>query len=360
MPHAFHNGTGNCETCRFLAKLAMNPKGADASSSNSSEDLSRSRDVPQPAERESSQLPEAMEAEMAVVPWGPMVGGYPEPATSIPTVEEVLQSTGTLGESYPEGVKSDSDGDFPVKSDSDGDIPPEDPERWASDRDVPPEDPAMWVRRENPQPSGGTAAAAEVEQHRVRAAWLRISGSPEVMEEFRKELARREPKATVFEPAVVLGNGNGTRVHRMDCSLLSPSKRHTHLLCPECTSEMKSSDERLVCDNHQTIHSTLSCKKLQRTAASKLLSWCNVCHFSGLGSASNLGPLASSSSVETPFPSPEWEPMDAAIEAARLEGLARGSEDGESEGSWTEDEAASDPPSEDGDGSERDAAPFEI
>ena len=105
MPHAFHNGTGNCETCRFLAKLAMNPKGADASSSNSSEDLSRSRDVPQPAERESSQLPEAMEAEMAVVPWGPMVGGYPEPATSIPTLEELLQSTGTMGESYPEGVK---------------------------------------------------------------------------------------------------------------------------------------------------------------------------------------------------------------------------------------------------------------
>jgi len=218
----------------------------------------------------------------------------------------------------------------------------------------------MWVRRENPQPSGGTAAAAEVEQHRVRAAWLRISGSPEVMEEFKRELARREPKATVFEPAVVLGNGKGTRVHAMDCSLLSPGTKHTHLLCPECTSEMKTMDEKLVCDHQQTIHSALSCKKLQRTAASKLLSWCSLCHFSGLGSASNLGPNAPSGSSAVPSPSTEWEPMDAAIEAARLEGLARGSEDGGSEGSWTEDEAASDPPSEDEDGSEKDTAPFEI
>ena len=126
---------------------------------------------------------------------------------------------------------------------------------------------------------------------------------------------------------------------------------------------MQSSSDRLVCDNHRTIHSSLACTRLRRTASSKLLSWCNICNFAGLGPASNLreGFASSSTSAPTPMATPEgdMEPMDAAIEAARLESLGQGMEDGESEGSWTEDEAASDPPSDEL-GSERDIAPFEI
>lgn len=134
----------------------------------------------------------------------------------------------------------------------------------------------------------------------------------------------------MFEPAVVLEGS--TRVHRMDCSLLTPSKRHSHLLCPDCTSEMQSSSDRLVCDNHKTIHSSLACARLRRTASSKVLSWCNICNFAGLGPASNLreGFASSSTSVPTPMATPEgeMEPMDAAIETARLESLARGMENG--------------------------------
>ena len=291
----------------------------------------------------------------ALVPTGHTSAGFPEPEGPVPTLEEMYQDEGALDGPYNEGVRSGSDSD-----------------------NVPPEDFGMWVRREEPMPdrrqgpSSGSDAwapdgAPETERQRdhARCAWLRISGSPEVMEEFRRELSLREPRATVFEPAVVLEGGS--RIHRMSCSLLPPDKGHSHLLCPDCTSEMQSSSDRLVCDNHRTVHSSLACTRLRRTASSKVLSWCNICNFAGLGPASNLregftsGYRSSSTSVPTPMGTPEgdMEPMDAAIEAARLESLGEGMEECESECSWTEDEAASDPPSDDC-ASESGNAPFEI
>ena len=59
----------------------------------------------------------------ALVPYGRIVAGYPEPESPVPTVEEVCQQAGALEGAYHEGVQSDSDADFP------------------------PEDPGMWVRR---------------------------------------------------------------------------------------------------------------------------------------------------------------------------------------------------------------------
>ena len=83
--------------------------------------------------------------------------------------------------------------------------------------------------------------------------------------------------------------------------------------CFSSRAAMQSSSDRLVCDNHRTVHSSLACTRLRRTASSKVLSWCNICNFAGLGPASNLregfasGYRSSSSSVPTPMATPEGD-----------------------------------------------------
>ena len=115
----------------------------------------------------------------ALVPYGRTVAGFPEPESPVPTIEEMCQEAGALEGAYNEGVQSDSDADFP------------------------PEDPGMWVRREGSvgdrsqgpstgsdawAPQGASPAAGGQRDH-ARCAWLRVSGSEEVMNQFRRELS---------------------------------------------------------------------------------------------------------------------------------------------------------------------------
>jgi|Cyp1metagenome_2_1107374.scaffolds.fasta_scaffold12685_14 hypothetical protein len=72
-------------------------------------------------------------------------------------------------------------------------------------------------------------------------------------------------------------------------------------------------------DEKKIVHSSLQCEKLKRTAASKVLTWCGICVFGGLGAASNMREgygQPSSSSTPTPYANttPEADAADAAEE----------------------------------------------
>lgn len=362
MYHARHTPNRGCRTCRLFAKLSRSESGRS---------------------------------------WN-LAAGVTE---SIPTIEELLQSSGCLGYGYEYGPSEDEmPPDDPLlwgvgmtdeKPADDGGLNPsagsvpktsqevavakEDSGMLGSEEDFPPENPSayqssgssggkgnsgemregMWIRREESNPGMGTSrppkrlAHAENESEgedgpqrapveQARCAWLRVSGSPEIMEQFRLELAKKEPQAAIYEPVTVLG----ARVHQLDCALLGADSKRTHLLCPSCTGEVVASTDRLVCGGEKVLHTDLGCPKLVRTADSRILGWCGICHFGGLGEASNAGGWRreeqnagqTSSSLSPPTP------LESEDEAAEFEWDER-----------TEDEAASDPPS-----SEADVAPFEI
>ena len=137
---------------------------------------------------------------------------------------------------------------------------------------------STWLRRE--QPSAAAAAAAPEQRD-----WIRISGRPEIMETFRTELRAMEPGARIFVPAVV--RAGTTRVHQVSCTLVCPSQRSTHVLCPNCTA-CQNRDDKLVADSELTLHSRLSCESLTEVSAGKLMGWCSICWFGGLGAASNV------------------------------------------------------------------------
>ena len=127
-------------------------------------------------------------------------GGLLQPGESVPTWDEIVQSIdyqtpleegGPSMEPYLGRLTQP-----PGSSDAEG--------MDGSSRATEPMDgrESMWLRREQ-----SSEAAAATEQR----AWIRISGSEEVMEAFRKELRAKEPEAQVFTRAVV--RTGTTRVH---------------------------------------------------------------------------------------------------------------------------------------------------
>ena len=152
----------------------------------------------------------------------------------------------------------------------------------------------MWVRREGSEPGVGGNRPPKRSDHAesesedeapvdARCAWFKVTGSPEVMQQFRLELQKQVPQAEIFEPVKVLG----TRVHQMDCALLEGDAKHSHVLCHSCTSEVVASTDRLLVGAELVLHSDLSCRKLRHTMDSPILSWCSICNFQGIGKASN-------------------------------------------------------------------------
>ena len=366
MPHVAHGHRKGCQTCKLFAKLSR--LESDSNSSSPSEDFEM-------GEAGTPQLPDVTE--------------------SVPTVEELLQSSGCLGYGYEYGPSEHG-----CSEDS---MPPDDPRWWgttvtgakpaqdgdpipsagsvpqasqevegategsgtlSSNPSLPPDNPSayfgsqssqsaaeknnseelregMWVRREGPEPgmdsnrppkrSENVESESEDEASvDARCAWLKVTGSPQVMQQFRLELQKQCPRAEVFEPVKVIGS----RTHQMDCALLEGNVQHSHVLCTVCASEMAASTDRLLVGQDFVIHSDLNCRKLKHTMDSPILSWCSICNFQGLGSCSNeggwkRGEPTSSVSPPTPIASEDEE-----IESEGYEG--------------TEDEAASDPMSNEG------------
>ena len=347
MHHARHTANRGCRVCRVFAKLSQ----PESSSSSPSEDFEMS-------EARGSGLPNLEE--------------------SLPTVEELLQSSGHLGYGYEWGPSehggsedslpcedprwwgetvtgSKPDGDpIPSAGTETGAKPAEGSEGPASgsgtlgsDPSLPPNNPSaffgsqsshseaernssepkegMWVRRETPGPRMNDGASGSEGENSdeaeasatARCAWLKVTGAPQVMQQFRLELQKQCPRAEVYEPVKVIGS----RTHQMDCALLQGDARHSHVLCNVCASEMAASTDRLLVGQEFVIHSDLNCSKLKHTMDSPILSWCKICNFQGLGSCSNQGGWkrgepTSSVSPPTPIPSDEEIECETSDEAA--------------------------------------------
>lgn len=189
-----------CETCRLFRRLGM---AANSESSDESSDEGAEHTAPVPSgssDRPGGSGQRTMPATGHLSNEAETAGGLLQPGESVPTWDEIVQSIDyqtPLEEGGPSmepylGRLTQS----PGSSDAEG--------MDGSSRATEPMDgrESMWLRREQ-----SSEAAAATEQR----AWIRISGSEEVMEAFRKELRAKEPEAQVFTPAVV--RTGTTRVH---------------------------------------------------------------------------------------------------------------------------------------------------
>ena len=79
----------------------------------------------------------------------------------------------------------------------------------------------------------------------------------------------------------------GTRVHMCSCAMLPVDAQHNHWLCDSCCGEVLSDEDRLIADYRNVIHSSLQCRELTAVRAGKVMGFCRICFFQGLGAASN-------------------------------------------------------------------------
>lgn len=279
-----------CKACRLLQKLGM------ATDSESSEEgmfvtPEQVGPVPSGSSRTAGQPAQPVASATGHLPSeADTAGGLLKPGESIPTWDEVVQMEDFRTTSEDGGPSMEPYLGHLVRSPAGSDAGEKDnsPEAAESNGDRE----TMWLRRE--EPSASASAAPEQRE------WLRISGSEEVMEAFRQELLASEPLARVYTPAVI--RAGTTRVHQVTCTLVCANQRFTHVMCPSCTSSQNMED-RLVADTDKTVHSTLACRELHEVAQGRILGYCGICWFQGLGPASNIPPTNVEDLEET-TPSP--------------------------------------------------------
>ena len=123
-------------------------------------------------------------------------------------------------------------------------------------------------------PQGGSPGSAASAGSSGSGPWLRVSGDPELMEHFRRQLARRMPGTKVYEACHVQ---NGL-VHKCSCAQIAPGVRASHLLC-ECATELRDEDDRLIAGSDGKLHTSLHCRELKTVMQGQLLRWCPSCTF---------------------------------------------------------------------------------